>query len=36
MDENDWVATRFEADRRHLQAVAYRILGNVEHMAALH
>lgn len=29
MDDNDWIAARFEAHRRHLQTVAYRILGSV-------
>ena len=29
MDERDWLAERFEADRSHLRAVAYRMLGSV-------
>ena len=29
MDENEWVAERFEANRTHLQAVAYRMLGSL-------
>jgi RNA polymerase sigma-70 factor (ECF subfamily) len=29
MDEHDWLAERFEADRTHLRAVAYRMLGSV-------
>jgi DNA-directed RNA polymerase specialized sigma24 family protein len=29
MDEHDWLAERFEADRTHPQAVAYRMLGSV-------
>src|SRR5437762_2065994 len=28
MDEHEWVATRFEENRSHLRAVAYRILGS--------
>ena len=28
MDENDWLAERFEANRAHLGAVAYRMLGS--------
>jgi RNA polymerase sigma-70 factor, ECF subfamily len=28
MDEREWLAERFEADRSHLQAVAYRMLGS--------
>jgi RNA polymerase sigma factor (sigma-70 family) len=28
MDETDWLAERFETHRRHLQAVAYRMLGS--------
>src|SRR5437763_14148081 len=28
MDERDWMAARFEDHRRHLQAVAYRMLGS--------
>ncbi|HYU02891.1 MAG TPA: sigma factor, partial [Jatrophihabitantaceae bacterium] len=28
MDENEWLAERFEAHRTHLQAVAYRMLGS--------
>src|SRR5215213_4189446 len=29
MDEREWLADRFEANRTHLRAVAYRILGSV-------
>lgn len=29
MDDNDWLAARFEAHRTHLRAVAYQILGSV-------
>jgi len=29
MDEHDWLAERFEANRTHLRAVAYRMLGSV-------
>jgi RNA polymerase sigma-70 factor (ECF subfamily) len=29
MDENDWLAQRFEAHRIHLRAVAYRMLGSL-------
>ena len=29
MDERDWLAERFEANRTHLKAVAYRMLGSV-------
>src|SRR5436309_10476408 len=29
MDEHDWLAERFEEDRPHLRAVAYRMLGSV-------
>jgi RNA polymerase sigma-70 factor (ECF subfamily) len=29
MDEQDWLAKRFEANRTHLRAVAYRMLGSV-------
>ncbi len=29
MDQHDWLAERFEADRTHVQAVAYRMLGSV-------
>ena len=29
MDEHDWLAQRFEANRTHLSAVAYRMLGSV-------
>ena len=29
MDENDWLADRFEANRTQLRAVAYRMLGSV-------
>jgi DNA-directed RNA polymerase specialized sigma24 family protein len=28
MDERDWLAERFEANRTHLRAVAYRMLGS--------
>jgi RNA polymerase sigma-70 factor (ECF subfamily) len=29
MDEQEWLAERFEADRTHLQGVAYRMLGSL-------
>ena len=29
MDEHDWLAERFEAERPHLRAVAYRMLGSL-------
>jgi RNA polymerase sigma-70 factor, ECF subfamily len=29
MEELRWLAERFEAERRHLRAVAYRMLGSV-------
>ncbi len=29
MDQHDWLAERFEADRTHLRAVAYRMLGSL-------
>ena len=29
MDERDWLADRFEANRTHLRAVAYRMLGSL-------
>ena len=29
MDEHDWLAQQFEVNRRHLQAVAYRMLGSL-------
>ena len=29
MDERDWLADRFEANRTHLRAVAYRMLGSI-------
>lgn len=29
MNENDWLARRFEEKRTHLRAVAYRMLGSV-------
>jgi RNA polymerase sigma-70 factor (ECF subfamily) len=29
MDEHDWLATRFESERPHLRAVAYRLLGSL-------
>ena len=29
MDETDWLAERFEANRTHLRAVAYRMLGSL-------
>src|SRR2546427_11264367 len=29
MDENEWLANRFEQHRAHLRAVAYRVLGSV-------
>ena len=29
MDERDWLAERFEANRSHLRAVAYRMLGSL-------
>jgi DNA-directed RNA polymerase specialized sigma24 family protein len=28
MDEHDWLAERFEENRSHLRAVAYRMLGS--------
>jgi DNA-directed RNA polymerase specialized sigma24 family protein len=28
MDENEWLADRFEEHRAHLRAVAYRMLGS--------
>jgi len=28
MDEHDWLAERFEANRTHLRSVAYRMLGS--------
>ncbi len=28
MDENEWLASRFEDNRAHLRAVAYRMLGS--------
>ena len=28
MDEHEWLAQRFEANRTHLRAVAYRMLGS--------
>ena len=28
MDDNDWLAEQFEANRSHLRAVAYRMLGS--------
>ncbi len=28
MDERDWLAERFEENRPHLRAVAYRVLGS--------
>jgi len=28
MDEHEWLAKRFEANRTHLRAVAYRMLGS--------
>ena len=28
MDEHDWLAARFEENRPHLRAVAYRVLGS--------
>jgi RNA polymerase sigma-70 factor, ECF subfamily len=30
VDEHDWLAERFEADRNHLRAVAYRMLGSLD------
>jgi RNA polymerase sigma factor (sigma-70 family) len=30
MDEHDWLAEQFEANRTHLQAVAYRMLGRLD------
>ena len=30
MDEHDWLAQQFEANRTHLQAVAYRMLGRLD------
>src|SRR5881397_1723549 len=29
MDEREWLAERFEANRTHLRAVAYRMLGSI-------
>jgi RNA polymerase sigma-70 factor (ECF subfamily) len=29
MDERDWLAERFEENRTHLKAVAYRMLGSL-------
>src|SRR6059036_2077464 len=29
MDEHDWLAEQFEAERTHLRAVAYRMLGSL-------
>src|SRR5881628_3390554 len=29
MQDRDWLAARFEADRSHLRAVAYRMLGSL-------
>jgi DNA-directed RNA polymerase specialized sigma24 family protein len=29
MDNNDWLADRFEEHRAHLRAVAYRMLGSL-------
>ena len=29
MDENEWLADRFEEHRPHLRAVAYRMLGSL-------
>ena len=29
MDEHEWLAARFEANRIHLRAVAYRMLGSL-------
>ena len=29
MDEQEWLAGRFEAQRSHLRAVAYRMLGSL-------
>src|SRR2546430_11049628 len=29
MDENEWLADRFEEHRAHLRAVAYRVLGSL-------
>ena len=29
MDEHEWLAKRFEANRTHLRAVAYRMLGSL-------
>jgi DNA-directed RNA polymerase specialized sigma24 family protein len=29
MDENEWLADRFEEHRAHLKAVAYRMLGSL-------
>src|SRR5207244_11038101 len=29
MDEHDWLSERFEANRAHLRAVAYRMLGSL-------
>ena len=35
MDENDWLAERFEANRAHLRAVAYRMLGSLSEADAV-
>ena len=29
MEQHDWLAERFEADRAHLRSVAYRMLGSL-------
>ncbi len=38
MDEHEWLAAQFEAERPHLRAVAYRMLGSLseadDHMSS--
>jgi hypothetical protein len=33
MDEHEWLAARFEGNRPHLRAVAYRVLGSAAAVA---